>query len=86
MSIVIWLLFGLVVGLVAKLLTPGREPKGFMLTAALGMVGSLIGGMLGRWFGMYPSTSSTGGFFMSVLGAVLLLAIYHALQRPTITR
>jgi uncharacterized membrane protein YeaQ/YmgE (transglycosylase-associated protein family) len=77
MSILVWILFGLVVGIVAKLLTPGRDPGGFVVTVLLGVAGSLVGGFLGRVIGLYPSYESTGGFFMSVLGAVIVLAIYH---------
>jgi uncharacterized membrane protein YeaQ/YmgE (transglycosylase-associated protein family) len=78
MSILLWILFGLVVGIIAKLLTPGREPGGFIVTALLGMAGSLLGGFVGRLLGLYPSYQSTGGFFMSILGAVIVLAIYNA--------
>jgi len=78
MSILLWILFGLVVGVVAKLLTPGREPGGFIVTILLGIAGALVGGFLGRVLGLYPSYQSTGGFFMSILGAVIILAIYHA--------
>ena len=78
MHILIWILFGLVVGVVAKLLTPGREPGGFIVTTLLGIAGALVGGFLGRALGLYPSYQSTGGFFMSILGAVIILAIYHA--------
>jgi uncharacterized membrane protein YeaQ/YmgE (transglycosylase-associated protein family) len=77
MSILVWILFGLVVGIVAKLLTPGRDPAGFVVTVLLGIAGSLLGGFLGRVIGLYPTYESTGGFFMSILGAVILLAIYH---------
>ena len=78
MWIVLWILFGLVVGLIAKLLVPGRNPSGFIVTAGLGIVGALLGGFLGRLIGLYPSYQSTGGFFMSVAGAVLVLALYNA--------
>jgi uncharacterized membrane protein YeaQ/YmgE (transglycosylase-associated protein family) len=78
MSILLWILFGMVVGVVAKLLTPGREPGGFVVTTLLGIAGALVGGFLGRALGLYPSYQSTGGFFMSILGAVVILAIYHA--------
>jgi len=78
MSILLWILFGLVVGVVAKLLTPGREPGGFIVTILLGIAGALVGGFLGRVLGLYPSYQSTGGFFISILGAVIILAIYHA--------
>ena len=78
MSILLWIVFGLVVGLIAKLLTPGRDPGGFIVTTLLGIVGALVGGFLGRLIGLYPDYQSTGGFFMSVLGAIVVLAIYNA--------
>jgi len=77
MSILMWILFGLVIGVVAKLLTPGREPGGFVLTTLLGIGGALVGGFIGRAIGLYPSYESTGGFFMSILGAVILLGVYN---------
>jgi uncharacterized membrane protein YeaQ/YmgE (transglycosylase-associated protein family) len=78
MSILLWILFGLIVGVIAKLLTPGREPGGFVVTVLLGIAGALVGGFLGRLLGIYPSYQSTGGFFMSIVGAVIILAIYQA--------
>lgn len=81
MSIVLWVLFGLVVGVIAKLLTPGREPGGFIITTLLGIAGALVGGFIGRALGLYPSYQSTGGFFMSILGAVAVLAVYHFATR-----
>ncbi|MFT3771888.1 MAG: GlsB/YeaQ/YmgE family stress response membrane protein [Minicystis sp.] len=83
MSIVLWVLFGLVVGVIAKLLTPGRDPGGFVITTLLGIAGALVGGFIGRALGLYPSYQSTGGFFMSILGAVILLVVYHAVTRRT---
>ncbi|TKC98363.1 GlsB/YeaQ/YmgE family stress response membrane protein [Polyangium fumosum] len=77
MSILLWILFGLVVGVIAKLLTPGREPGGFIITVLLGIGGALLGGFLGRALGIYASYQSTGGFIMSIIGAILLLAIYN---------
>jgi uncharacterized membrane protein YeaQ/YmgE (transglycosylase-associated protein family) len=77
MSILMWVLFGLVIGVVAKLLTPGRDPGGFVVTTLLGVAGALVGGFLGRAIGLYPSYQSTGGFFMSILGAVILLGVYN---------
>jgi len=81
MSIVLWVLFGLVVGVIAKLLTPGREPGGFIVTVLLGVAGALLGGFIGRALGIYPSYQSSGGFFMSILGAIVILAGYHAVTR-----
>jgi uncharacterized membrane protein YeaQ/YmgE (transglycosylase-associated protein family) len=79
MSIVLWILFGLIVGVIAKLLTPGHEPGGFVVTTLLGIGGALLGGFLGRLIGIYPSYRSTGGFFTSILGAVIILAIYNTI-------
>lgn len=73
-----WIIFGLIVGAVAKLLMPGRDPGGFIITMLLGMAGAVLGGFVGRslhWYG--PNDGA--GFFMSLLGAVLLLALYRML-------
>jgi uncharacterized membrane protein YeaQ/YmgE (transglycosylase-associated protein family) len=73
-----WILFGLIVGVVAKLLMPGRDPGGFIVTMALGIAGALLGGFLGRAVGWY-GPNDTAGFLMSVLGAIVLLALYRML-------
>ena len=77
-----WILFGLVVGIIAKLLMPGRDPGGFIITALLGIAGAVLGGFIGRAFGFY-GPGEPAGFLMSTLGAVVLLFIYHKLRRPT---
>lgn len=84
MSIVLWILFGLIVGVIAKLLTPGRDPGGFVITVLLGIAGALLGGFVGRVLGIYPDYQSTGGFFMSIVGAVIILAIYHVATRSRV--
>jgi uncharacterized membrane protein YeaQ/YmgE (transglycosylase-associated protein family) len=71
-----WIVFGLIVGLVAKLLTPGRDPGGFIVTMILGIVGAVVGGMIGRALGWYGPNEGAG-FLMSLLGAVLLLVLYR---------
>lgn len=76
MSILGWIVFGLVVGVVAKLLMPGRDPGGFVVTIAIGVVGALLGGFLGRMLGMYREGDPVG-FVMAVLGSILLLWIYR---------
>ena len=73
-----WILFGLIVGVVAKLVMPGRDPGGFIVTMALGIVGALLGGFLGRAAGWY-GPNDNAGFWMSVLGAIVLLAFYRLL-------
>ena len=81
MTVLSWILFGLVVGIVAKLLTPGRDPGGFILTTLLGIAGALIGGFVGRALGFY-GPNQAAGFVMSVLGAIILLLIYRFISRP----
>ena len=76
-----WILFGLVVGIIAKLLMPGRDPGGFIVTTILGIVGAVVGGVLGRTLGFY-GPGEPAGFLMATLGAVVLLFIYRMLRRP----
>jgi uncharacterized membrane protein YeaQ/YmgE (transglycosylase-associated protein family) len=74
------IIIGLVVGAVAKLLMPGKDPGGFIITMLLGIAGSLVGTWLGRMVGWYQEGESAG-FIMSVIGAIILLAIYHFVRR-----
>lgn len=80
MGILSWILFGLVVGVIAKLLMPGRDPGGFIVTILLGIAGALIGGFLGRAMGLY-SANEGAGWLMSILGAIVLLALYRLMVR-----
>ena len=80
MSIVLWIVFGLVVGIIAKLLMPGRDPGGFIVTTLLGIAGALVGGFIGRAMGFYGQGESAG-WLMSILGAIVLLALYRMLVR-----
>ncbi len=76
MHVIGWIVFGLIVGVVAKLLMPGRDPGGFVVTIAIGIVGALLGGFLGRVLGLYHEGDPVG-FVMAVIGAILLLWIYR---------
>ena len=76
MSIVGWIIFGLIVGIVAKFLMPGRDPGGFVITAVLGIVGAVLGGLIGRAVGWYGEGDPIG-FVMAVIGAIILLAVYR---------
>jgi len=76
MGIIAWVLFGLVVGFIAKLLTPGRDPGGFIVTMLLGIAGALVGGFIGRAMGFYGPNESAG-WLMSILGAVVVLLLYR---------
>ena len=70
------ILFGLIVGAIAKLVMPGRDPGGIIVTMLLGIAGALIGGFIGRTLGWYGPNDGAG-FLMSFLGAILLLGIYR---------
>ena len=70
------LIIGLVVGAIAKLLMPGRDPGGFIVTMLLGVAGALIAGFLGRALGWY-TYGEGAGFIASVVGAMLVLLVYR---------
>jgi uncharacterized membrane protein YeaQ/YmgE (transglycosylase-associated protein family) len=76
MSIIGWILFGLVVGIVGKLLMPGRDPGGFIITILLGIGGALIGGFAGQSLGFYRE-GEPAGFIMAVVGSIVLLLLYR---------
>jgi uncharacterized membrane protein YeaQ/YmgE (transglycosylase-associated protein family) len=79
-----WILFGLVVGIIAKLLMPGRDPGGIIITILLGIAGAVVGGWLGRVFGFY-GPGEPAGFIMALVGAVVLLWIYRLATRRSTT-
>ena len=74
-----WIVFGSIVGIIAKLVMPGRDPGGFIVTALLGIAGALLGGFIGRFAGLY-GPGDAAGFIMSTLGAVALLFAYRKLR------
>jgi len=76
MSILWTIIIGLVVGIVAKFLMPGRDPGGFVITAIIGIVGSIIATYLGQALGFYQSGQSAG-FIAAVLGSIILLFLYR---------
>jgi uncharacterized membrane protein YeaQ/YmgE (transglycosylase-associated protein family) len=76
MGILGWILFGLVAGVIAKLLMPGKDPCGFIITILIGIAGAFLGGFIGQAVGLYRE-GETAGMFMAILGAILLLAIYR---------
>jgi len=78
LEIIGWAVFGLIVGLIARLLMPGRDSMGLIMTAVLGVVGSLLGTFLGRTlFGKGPYYQAR--WLMSILGALILLFLYRVL-------
>ena len=83
MSIIWTILIGFVIGLLAKLLTPGRDPAGFFITAAIGIAGSLLATYGGQMIGLYRA-GEPAGFFGSLVGAIILLAIYHLIRKKPV--
>jgi len=79
MSIIGWILFGLIVGVVAKLIMPGPDPGGMIVTILLGIVGALIGGFIGRMLGWYGEGDPVG-FIMAVVGAIVVLFGYRKIS------
>jgi len=79
----IWtLLIGLVVGAVAKFLMPGKDPGGIIITMLIGIAGSFVATYAGRALGWYQE-GQAAGFIMSVIGAIVLLALYHMIRPKT---
>jgi uncharacterized membrane protein YeaQ/YmgE (transglycosylase-associated protein family) len=85
MSIIGFLIFGLIIGLIARAIYPGRQPMGWIMTAVLGMIGSLVGGLIGHaiWGGNSRADGSwgftPGGWILSIVGAILVLWVYLAM-------
>ena len=80
MAIFWWIVSGLVIGVIAKLLMPGKDPGGFIITILLGIAGALVAGFIGRAMGLYTEGQSAG-FIMSIVGAIILLALYRMVVR-----
>ena len=76
----LWVLFvGLIIGAVAKLIMPGKDPGGILITAAIGVAGSLVATFIGKALGLYEPDQAAG-FIGAVIGSVLLLAGYRAIR------
>jgi len=81
MEFIGFVIAGLVIGALAKLVMPGDDPGGILVTALLGMAGALVGGFIGRALGFYGPDQSAG-WIISVVGAVVLLAVYRMMTGP----
>ena len=84
MGVLGWIVFGLIVGALAKFVMPGRDPGGILVTIILGIVGALVGGFLGRALGLYQE-GEPAGFFGAFVGAVIVLLLYRMIRRPRVT-
>jgi uncharacterized membrane protein YeaQ/YmgE (transglycosylase-associated protein family) len=82
MGILSWIVFGLLAGLVAKLLMPGRDPGGFFVTILIGIAGALVGGFIARALGMGDIDGfNLGSFLIAVVGSVVLLIGYRMMKK-----
>jgi uncharacterized membrane protein YeaQ/YmgE (transglycosylase-associated protein family) len=79
-AVLSWIVFGLIVGALAKLVMPGDDPGGIIVTILLGIAGAMVGGLLGRALGFYGE-GEPAGYIMSILGAIVLLALYRMMTR-----
>jgi uncharacterized membrane protein YeaQ/YmgE (transglycosylase-associated protein family) len=79
MHILGMLIIGLIVGALAKLFMPGKDPGGIIVTTLLGIAGSFVAGFLGRAVGWYRNPGSAPGIIASIIGAMILLAIYRVI-------
>ncbi|HKQ56701.1 MAG TPA: GlsB/YeaQ/YmgE family stress response membrane protein [Candidatus Eisenbacteria bacterium] len=79
---ILWaIIIGLVVGILAKMIMPGRDPGGMLITMLLGIAGALVATFIGRSLGWY-AVDQSAGFIASILGAIVLLALYRMIKRP----
>ena len=81
-GIILTVIIGFVIGVIAKFIMPGNDPQGFIITTIIGIVGSFLGTFIGRAVGHYQD-GQTAGFLMSLVGACVLLGIYHLITRNT---
>lgn len=77
------IIIGFIVGVIAKLIMPGRDPGGFIITTLIGIAGAFVAKYIGQALGWYRPEESAG-FIASILGAIILLAIYHMFRRRTL--
>jgi uncharacterized membrane protein YeaQ/YmgE (transglycosylase-associated protein family) len=80
MGVLSWLISGLIIGALAKFIMPGRDPGGIIVTILLGIAGAFVGSYLGQKLGWYQP-GEPAGWIVSILGAIVLLAIYRMLKR-----
>jgi uncharacterized membrane protein YeaQ/YmgE (transglycosylase-associated protein family) len=82
-AVLSWIVFGLIVGALAKLVMPGNDPGGIIVTVLLGIAGAIVGGLIGRAMGFY-GPDQAAGYLMSIVGAIVLLALYRMVARRSV--
>ena len=78
-----WVVFGLIVGILAKAVMPGKDPGGFVITILLGICGAMLGGWISTYFG--SGNEQTAGWIMSILGSVVILGLYRLFMNNSVT-
>jgi|TARA_B100000614_G_scaffold248830_1_gene257177 uncharacterized membrane protein YeaQ/YmgE (transglycosylase-associated protein family) len=82
MGIIAWIIFGLIAGAIAKLIMPGKDPGGFIVTIIIGILGAVVGGWIGTALGFGDvSGFNIGSFIIAVIGAIVLLIIYRVVRK-----
>jgi uncharacterized membrane protein YeaQ/YmgE (transglycosylase-associated protein family) len=82
-AVLSWIVFGLIVGALAKLVMPGNDPGGIIVTILLGIAGAVVGGLIGRAMGFY-GPNQAAGYLMSIVGGIILLALYRMVARRSV--
>jgi uncharacterized membrane protein YeaQ/YmgE (transglycosylase-associated protein family) len=84
MGIISWIIFGLIVGALAKLILPGKDPGGIIVTIIIGIVGAIIGGYIGTILGLGTVTGfDIRSLIIAIIGSIVLLLIYRMVKKPT---
>lgn len=82
MGILSWIVFGLLAGIIAKVIMPGKDPGGFIITILLGIAGAVVGGFIGSFLGFGEvSGFNLGSFGVAVVGAIVLLVLYRMVKK-----
>jgi len=82
MGILSWIVMGLIVGVLAKFIMPGKDPGGIIITILIGIAGSFVGGFIGSFLGFGPVTGfNIGSILLAIGGAVLLLILYRVVKK-----
>jgi uncharacterized membrane protein YeaQ/YmgE (transglycosylase-associated protein family) len=84
MGILSWIILGLIAGALAKLILPGKDPGGIIVTIVIGIVGAIIGGYIATLLGLGSVTGfNIGSLIIAVIGSIVLLLIYRMVKKPT---
>ncbi|CAN5182741.1 GlsB/YeaQ/YmgE family stress response membrane protein [soil metagenome] len=84
MGVIAWIVLGLIAGVIAKLIMPGKDPGGFIITILLGIAGALVGGFVASALGLGSVNEfDIGSILIAIVGAIILLVLYRMMKRGT---